>query len=396
MAASVDPTVPNASVTHLDGVAGVLTGLGHDVTLVMPRPSSGKAALDSATKPYRIDFARYGAEFGLPRFLSFPVHAPWLAWRAFKGEFDLVYIRSGVLSWILALAMRAASNVPVVTEHNGWICEELKAQGKPVWTQELMRRFQVWDASLSHVARCVTAGLARKLREAGLPDDKLLVAGNGTDLDRFRPMDRDAALSEMGLAKDRFYLGFIGSLAPWHGLTIAIAAMPAIFAANPKAHFLVAGDGQDRKPAEEMARQLGIADRITFFGHVPADRAPLVVNCFDLALAPFVTARNSAIGLSALKIRDYAATGRAILSTEIEGVAPPDDREWILMCPPDDADAFAQAAIAAMNDEAERARLGIAARAYAERHFGWTSIVRAVLDAAGVEQFGASSAECGA
>lgn len=382
LAASVDPTVPNASVTHLDGVATELTRLGHNVSLVLPRPRHGSVVLDPATVPYGIEYASYGAGLGISRFASFAVQAPWLAWRNLSGTYDLVYIRSGVLSFTLSFMMRLFGRVPVVTEHNGWMEDELRVQGRGPLVRQLVKWIQVLDARCSTRIRCVTAGLAAKFRQAGIAEHKLVVIGNGTDLGRFHPMPREQALREWDLPEDRFYLGFIGSLAPWHGLTMAVQAMPAILAACPNACLLIAGEGAQRRQAEEMAGQLGIADRVQFLGHVPAARAPSIINCFDLALAPFVSERNNSIGLSALKVRDYAACGRAILSTEIEGVAPPDDRDWISICAPDDPDAIAAEAIRLIASAEERARLGQAARTYAENHFGWRPLVARILEAA--------------
>jgi len=380
MAAAVDPTIPNASITHLNGIATAFAEMGHDVTLVLPQALNGPAALNPATqRPFRIEYVGYGQEFGVPRFASFVTLMPRIIKQCRQGRYDLVYIRSSVLSWVLAAGIRMLTRIPVVTEHNGWISDELKMQGRPRWTQAIMQRFQIWDASLSTKARCVTAGLARALEAHGTPRSKLMVAGNGTNLTQFRPMDRKASLAALNLPEENFYFGFIGSLARWHGLTVAISAMAPICATHDKARFIVAGDGSDRKPAEQMAQKLGIADRIHFLGHVPADQAPVVVNCFDLALAPFITERNSTIGISALKIRDYAAAGRAILSTDIEGVAPIDDRDWIAICPPDDPGALAASAITLMNNAAERERLGYAARSYAEKHFSWTGIAQKIL-----------------
>lgn len=381
MVAAVDPTVPNASVTHLDGVAGAFVGMGHTVTLVLPKARAGIPALDPAQKPYAIQYLPYGADFGVPRFLFFAVMVPVLGWRLLSGRYDAVYIRSNIMSWVLAMAVRVLGRVPVITEHNGWISDEMRVQGRARWAQALAWRAQVLDARFSNAVRCVTMGLARHFVAEGIPAHKVFVAGNGTDLRRFRPMERAEALKQRNLPADRFYLGFIGSLAPWHGLTLAVRSMATVFAAHPQAHLLVAGDGPERQPAEKLAASLGIADRITFFGHVPADEAPLVVNCFDIALAPFISERNNAIGSSALKIRDYAATARPILATDIEGVAPPDDRDWLRLCPPDDAEAFAAAALDMLGDETQRATLGRNARQYAVDHFGWEAIASRIGEA---------------
>ena len=379
MIASTDATVPNACVTHLDGVADALSRAGHDVVLILPRPAAGTPLLQPGTTRYGIEYLGYGAGLGIPRFCSFVMHIPHLAARVLRGEIDAVSLRSSVLSWPMVAAMRLC-RLPIAVEHNGWIEDELRVNGYSPWIQRFGRWFQVLDAHCADWVRCVTAGIARKFTENGVAAGKLVVIGNGTSLERFHPLPRAEALAQRGLAEDKFHLGFIGSLATWHGLHIALRAMPAILSACPQAHLTVAGHGAESETLRTLAAELGIAGAVTFLGHVPIDQANTVVNGFDLAIAPFISERNNSIGTSALKIRDYAAAGRAILATETEGIAPLDDRDWIALCAPDDPAAFAERAIGLIGDPAERARLALAARRYAEDHFGWPAIVRPLLE----------------
>ena len=58
---------------------------------------------------------------------------------------------------------------------------------------------------------------------------------------------------------------FVGRLIPWKGLLLAVRVM----AHAPGWRLVVAGEGPDRPGAEQLAAELGVADRITFTGLVP-------------------------------------------------------------------------------------------------------------------------------
>src|SRR5256885_1951654 len=79
---------------------------------------------------------------------------------------------------------------------------------------------------------------------------------------------------------------------------------------------------------------------------------------------PFVAALNARTGLPPLKIRDYAAAGRATVATAIKGIAAAPDASWLLLAEPGNADAFARAIHRGLI--AEPAKLRAEARATAE------------------------------
>ena len=127
----------------------------------------------------------------------------------------------------------------------------------------------------------------------------------------------------------------------WQGVDIAIAAMDRL-RDIPHLELLIAGDGPERGHLESLAADLGLAERIRFLGYVPRDQALAVINGFDVALAPFTRERNAEIGLSPIKIRDYAAAGRIVVAADIEGVRELSEAGWLFPHVSDDADDLAR------------------------------------------------------
>ena len=219
------------------------------------------------------------------------------------------------------------------------------------------------------MSRCVTDGIARLLSRSGIPDAKIVVIGNGVDTKAMYP-----ETVSCGPGKPKLRLGFIGGLVSWQGVDIAITAMDRLRDV-PGLELQIAGDGPERGRLESMAAELGLADRIRFLGYVPRDQALTVINGFDVALAPFTRERNAEIGLSPIKIRDYAAAGRVVVAADIDGVRELSAAGWLFPHASDDPDDLARVVRGVIARSAtERAAIGRAARAYAEQHFDWRRI----------------------
>jgi phosphatidylinositol alpha-1,6-mannosyltransferase len=64
-----------------------------------------------------------------------------------------------------------------------------------------------------------------------------------------------------------------------------IAAWPRVLESVPDAELRIVGSGDLRKDLERLAAQLGLADRVRFYGNVPDDvKERLIVECRCLAM----------------------------------------------------------------------------------------------------------------
>ncbi|MFC4438912.1 MULTISPECIES: glycosyltransferase family 4 protein [Natrialbaceae] len=88
------------------------------------------------------------------------------------------------------------------------------------------------------------------------------VIPNGLHVDRFTAADPER--------RDAPYLLSVGRLEEYKGVQHAIRALPEL----PEYELLVAGRGPYRTSLERLARETGVADRVTFLGFVDDDRLP--------------------------------------------------------------------------------------------------------------------------
>src|SRR5439155_5190531 len=121
---------------------------------------------------------------------------------------------------------------------------------------------------------------------------------------------------------------------------------------------------------ERKATELGVADRVHFFGIVPREHIADHIAAFDIALQPAVVSY-----ASPLKLFEYMALGRAIIAPRqgniMEVLA---DDETALLFDPSSAAEFESQLMRLVDDDALRTRLGAAAaKEISLRGFTWAN-----------------------
>lgn len=356
---------------HQMGLFRAWRAAGHHVGMISPcRTDTSAMPADIATA--LIAMPSLG-RFGLPASLDTLAQIPSVIRAARRGRFDVVYTRHNMLTPVLVAACRLAG-LRIVTEHNSWLPSQRRVDnGSSVlgWLEGLG---QIWGTRWASGSRCVTPGLAGHLAARGVRADRLCAIGNGTDLTNFFPVARAEALAACKLAPERTYVGFIGNIAPWHGLDQALEGFAATCTSFPDTDLLIFGDGRTQSHLKDLARGLGIDDRVRFMGRVAHDRANLAINCFDVALLPLSARNDIGFGFSAIKLRDYAAAGRLVLTGHLLGAIELTAEPWLVTHAPDDgADLGRQLAAMLANRDGWPAA-ALAARRYAEAHFDWSVI----------------------
>ncbi|HEX2675089.1 MAG TPA: glycosyltransferase, partial [Polyangiales bacterium] len=109
-----------------------------------------------------------------------------------------------------------------------------------------------------------TAELVRAMTPAHGP---LHVIGNGTDPERFRPLDASALRAELGLG-DAFVFLSVARLVGRKGVDRVVRALAALHAPDPAPHLVIVGDGPERERLLALVRSLGLEQRVHFAGAV--------------------------------------------------------------------------------------------------------------------------------
>lgn len=140
----------------------------------------------------------------------------------------------------------------------------------------VIRRWIRWTGRRADRVIAVSAALGDALEGLGVERGSIDVLRNGVDLDRFAPRDRDESRRAFGLAGGTIVLS-AGHLVENKGHHLAIEAIAGL----PEARLLIAGDGPELGRLEALARSLGVADRVSFLGLVPNESMPELYSAAD-------------------------------------------------------------------------------------------------------------------
>ncbi|HZR83088.1 MAG TPA: glycosyltransferase family 4 protein [Candidatus Binatia bacterium] len=194
----------------------------------------------------------------------------------------------------------------------------------------------------------------------GVDPAAIAVVPSGVEVERFRPPEGAAvaARAELRIAPERAVIAAVGSLHARKGHAILLRALARLASRRLRPLCLVAGAGPEGQGLLDLARDLGLAERVHWLGRLD-DVRPL------LWAADVVAMPSLAEGLGVAAIEAMAA-GRAVVASAVGGLGElVRDRVDGLLVPPADDIALADALARCLEDGELRDRLGKAAVARA-------------------------------
>ena len=302
----------DGQAVHIEELITALRAQGHEVQVVAP----GEAGDNDGTMGQDMDWVhRLKARLPKAAYELMELSYSWLAYRKLMAaarsfQPDVIYERYNLFLLAGLMASRKL-RVPLLLEVNAPLVQERLQHSGGLALQQLARwaEGRAWRGA-SWVLP-VTQVLAGHVRAYGVPDARIAVIPNGINEAHFQAAPApDEAKARLGL-QGRLVLGFTGFVRDWHGVDRVIAWMAGATAPR-NSHLLVVGDGPVREELQAQARQLGIADRVTFTGVVHRDQVPAHVSAFDVALQPAVVAY-----ASPLKLMEYLVLGKAIVAPRV-------------------------------------------------------------------------------
>ena len=290
------------------------------------------------------------------QFVEIPIRkapGPWdarsaSAIRRLARESHVVHLHSSKAGAIGRMALMGLST-PCIYSPHGWSFL-MDSRARPVYLAA--------ERSMAAMTQVIVAASEDEAvvgREAlGRWGNRIQVIGNGVDIHRFRPR-ADAELPRIGTRAPLIVC--VGRLARQKGQDIAIRALAAM--AHPTARLRLVGDGAIRPDLAQLARALGVAERVEYVGDSP--RPEDHVRSADIVMVP---SRWDGMSLALL---EAMACGAAVIASTVTGSSVVEGAGVLVA--PNDPIPLARAADRLLADPEERARLGHAARARAELEF---------------------------
>lgn len=357
-----------ANTIQVMKMAQAITALGHEVRVYVPGLPPQPVNWDDLSVHYGLQ-QRFAVEWlpARPRLRRYD-YALYALRRARRWGADLLYTRLPQ-----AAALGSTWGMPTIFE-----VHDLPGGILGPW---LLTRFLAGRGACGLVV--ISQALRDDLFPRGVPPTAppVLVAPDGVDLERYAdlPTPRQAR-ADLGLPA-RFTAGYSGHLYAGRGVDIIFA----LAARLPEMHFLLlGGERDDVARLRERAALEGLAN-ITLTGFIPNAELPRYQAACDVLLMPYQRRVAASSGgdiaryLSPMKLFEYLACGRAILSSDLPVLREVLNEENAILLPPNDVPAWAAALRTLQTDEPRRTALAAQARSDAQR-YSWRSRAARILD----------------
>ena len=363
----------DGQAVHLEELIGALRANGHEVVIAGPE-SFARASFGH--DPKLLGTMKRLMPKSLYELLELAYNLPAYrrlarAWQSQRP--DAVYERCN-LYLLAGVWLKKRKRTPMLLEVNAPLARERGAFGG-LGLPGLARKLEQWVWRSADFVLPVTEVLARDLRAAGVPSERILVVPNAIDPARFmHQADANSAKAALGLS-GKLVLGFTGFVRDWHGLD-AILDWMATPAAPANMHLLLVGEGPALPALKLQTERLKLGRRITFAGLVDRDTVAKMVAAFDIALQP-----KSVEYASPLKLFEYMALGKAIVAPDQENIREVlEPGRTALLFDPAKPESLTAAIATLARDQALRARLGEGARAAIEAQgYTWSKNAERVI-----------------
>lgn len=228
---------------------------------------------------------------------------------------DLVHVHHPFLSGRLALNYCRPLHIPVVfTNHTRY---DLYAQAYvPLLPEEISATFlQSYMPPFCSAVDLVVSpspGMADVLRKLGVTSP-IEVVPNGVELDLYQRACEDCRL-EFGFTPQDILLIYSGRLGPEKNVDFLLRAFAGVAETVEGVHLLIIGGGPEEESLKKLATEIGVTDRVLFFGMVDYEQIPKYLAMSDI----FVTA--SVTEVHPLSVIEAMATGLPALGIHSVGV----------------------------------------------------------------------------
>lgn len=180
---------------------------------------------------------------------------------------------------------------------------------------KLMIVLERWSFKTADVSIATNASYKKiAIERGGMPEEKVYIVRSGPKLDRLRvqpPKD------EYKCGK-KYLVGYVGVMGAQEGIDLLLQAARHLIKdmGRSDVHFGLVGGGTSLEEMQQMARDMGIAEHITFTGRAPDQVLLDVLNTADVCVNPDVA--NEMNDKSTMnKIMEYMALGKPIVQFDL-------------------------------------------------------------------------------
>jgi len=366
-------TIPSTTANSVQTMKAVqaLASLGHNVSLIVPLENSR-----AKEREWSFLSEHYGLEKEfLITFLpssSRKLFFYTAVRHAKKQNPDLLYV------WPIQTAVLGLLfDIPVMLEMH----DLPSGRGGPFW----FRYFR--DLKGKKTVSVITRALHELLIDhygKGMSDLNTVIAPNGVELERFTNLPAPPeARKQLGLNQVKTVL-CAGHLYKGRGVELFLE-LARIFQGQGVQFLWVGGN---KKDIEHWKTEAANLENVVFAGFVPNAQLPLYQAAADILIMPYGTTISISSGLgnsekisSPMKMFEYLATGRPIISSDLPVFREVLNKENAVLCPPGDPESWTREINRLLADPEASERYSTEALTSAQK-YSWDERARKILKAA--------------
>lgn len=256
------------------------------------------------------------------------------------------------------------------------------ASGDEVTRQIGMRKERLMIATLRAADGiiAISAYTAARLSPIGL--STVTVNNPGVDVKKFCKMDKTACRRKFGWEGRKIVLT-AARIVPRKGQDTMIRALSLLAKEFPDLFYVIAGAGDETemRRLREIAREMGVEDRVVFFGFVSESDKPALYNASDVyVMASRYEQGEKDVEGFGITFLEAGGCGVPVIGSTSGGIPDAvEDGVSGFLVPPGDHDALAERLRRLFSDAALMARIGIEGRRRTERLFTWGHFVDRML-----------------
>ncbi|MCJ7654283.1 MAG: glycosyltransferase [Dehalococcoidia bacterium] len=205
---------------------------------------------------------------------------------------------------------------------------------------------------------------------SGAASDRTQVIRAGIDVEQFKPSASIGNLrKQYGLKETDIVLFFMGWLYHFSGLKEVVQGLAK--ETNKNLKLLIVGEGDAFEDLKQITEKYNLQDRIILAGQRPYIEMPSFIAASDICLLPAYPREKVMQDIVPLKLYEYMAMGKPVISTKLSGVIREFGEDNGVVYVDEPADAIIKAK--SLVKDGKIGKLGDKARKFAQK-YNWDSI----------------------
>lgn len=228
-----------------------------------------------------------------------------------KGGYDLIHAHD----WLVAYGGRALKHIyttPLLATIHA--TEYGRNNGLHNREQNNISDIEWWMIYEAWKVICCSRYMREELRYVfQVPDEKIVVIPNGIRPEAYKPNGAPILDKNFYDSQEKI-LFYIGRLVPEKGVQILLDAAPSVFERFPRAKIVIAGTGPFEDYLRTKTREMGMEDKVHFWGYIDDATRNELYSCASAAVFPSLYEPFGIVALEAM------ASGTPVIVSSVGGM----------------------------------------------------------------------------